>query len=122
MIKKLPMKYDLFFQNNGSKQVFSVLGVEDVDANPYYLTFKDFVMPEGMEDGEYTYVVFADMLEGVEFEYRACLLDSVARYDGGEYEFRQLKPLTGLLRIGEPAEEGDTIFAKSNNENIYYKR
>ena len=113
------MKYDLFFQNNGSKQVFSVKGVEGT-TNEYYLTFEEFDMPEGMEDGEYTYVVFTNERNDVEYEYAACLLDSYAIVDGEKYEFSKLKPLTGLLRIGEP--KNDSIYTKSNNENIFYRR
>lgn len=115
------MKYDLFFQNNGSKQIFSMTGIEPTEANAYYLTFEEFDIPEDMEDGEYTYVVFVNDLEDVTYEFSACLLDSFAITDGEKYEFRALKPLTGLLRIGQP--KSDAIYSKSNNnENIYYRK
>lgn len=117
------MIYDIFFQNNGSKQIFEVLRVEDKSDNPYYLSFKEFEMPEKMEDGEYTYVVFANTLreDKYRYEYKADILDSVVVVDGKEYKFKDLKPLTGLLRMGNPKKE--MIYNETNKESkeYYYK-
>jgi hypothetical protein len=112
------MKYDIIFQNNGSKELFTVLGVENTDVNPYYLTFEGLELPEGMTYGEYTYVIFTNYLR-VEYRFAANLLDSVAIYDGKEYGFRHLKPLVGLMRLGEVKD--DAIYNDKNKDNnIFY--
>lgn len=114
------MKYDLFFKNNSTNQTFSVYGAEDKKGNPYYIEFKEFELPQGMEDGEYTYVVFSRDLEEIEYRLEIEMLESVAIVEGKEYKFKNLKPLIGLLRVGKPEEK--TIYNKTNNENIYYTK
>lgn len=116
------MKYDIFFKNNSTNQTFSVYGAENKSKNPYYVEFKEFELPEGMEDGEYTYIAFTRYmnLEDVEYRLNVEMLDSIAIIDGKEYKFKYLKPLIGLMKVGMP--EGKTIYNKTNNENIYYKK
>lgn len=115
------MKYDIFFQNNGSKEVFQLLGIEDKSDNPYYLTFKDLILPEGIMDGEYTYVVFANTLkEGkCTYEFGGGLMDSLVMVDGKGYSFKDLKPLTGLMRVGEPKTDSN-MYKKNNESKGYY--
>jgi hypothetical protein len=112
------MKYDLFFKNNATNEVFQFLGIEELNQNPYYLTFEEFELPDNMGDGEYTYVVFANILE-TEYRIESSILDSVAIVDGKEYPFRMLKPLTGLMKVGTP--KNDLLYKEvKNKDNNYY--
>lgn len=113
------MRYDLFFQNNGSKEVYVVTGVEDKDSTDYVINFEEFPMPEEMVDGEYTYVVFANTLprENYEYELDDVLLDSIIVIDGEQrFSFKDLKPLIGLMRIGQ-VEQNMII---NNDREEYY--
>lgn len=108
------MKYDLFFQNNGSKQIFEILGVNDVGCSPYYIEFENLDMPSDMQDGEYTYLIFANSRDDVAYEFNNILQNSVAVVDDNRYRFLDLKPLIGIMRYGDPSSE---FLYREDNKN-----
>lgn len=113
------MRYDIFFQNNGNKTIYEVLGAFESESDYYTLRFENFELPEGMTDGEYTYVVFINTLKDTTYRYSADILDSVViDSEGNEFSFRDLKPLTGLMRVGQP--EKENIYNNENKKNYYY--
>lgn len=120
------MKYDLFFQNNGSKQIYEILGVKEAGCSPYYIEFVNLDMPEDMQDGEYTYFVFANSRDDVTYEFNEILGKSVAVVDGKKYSFMDLKPLMGIMRYGDPSSDNKYIYAeqdknKDNKGWLYQK-
>ena len=70
--------YNILFQNNGSREFFFVSGLTNVSTNELYLRFEEIDLPEGMEDGEYTYAVFTSKGEDqFEIEPKTPILDTI---------------------------------------------
>lgn len=113
------MKYDLFVQNNASREIYQFLGLSNVSDGKLYIKFEDIDI-QG-EDGEYTYALIANTRDDVEYELAAMMMDSRAVIDGVEYDFKDLRPLTGLMRIGEPKEQLIYVEDDENNNDWFYK-
>lgn len=111
-------KYDIILQNNASKETFIISGVSSTGNSRLYLEFENLEMPEGAQDGEYTYTVVRNELEGVSYKPQNGLLESVVEYDGQSYALRDLKPLVGLLRIGNV--EDRNVYKDDDKNKIYY--
>lgn len=116
------MIFDLFFQNNASKQIFKVLGAMDVGENPLYLKFTNIEMPAEMPDGEYTYYVFANGYRDVEYELDVVLGDSKVIINGKKYSFNSLRPLKGLMRKGnvKNGPPNDMVYVEPQKNNVWY--
>ena len=46
-------------------------------------------------------------------------MDSLVMVDGKGYSFKDLKPLTGLMRVGEPKTDSN-MYKKNNESKGYY--
>ena len=111
--------YDLILQNNGDKRMFILSGLTDISDTHLYLDFEDVTMPEGAEDGEYSYACIHNDRNDVEYELKTDLLDSIVKADGVEVQLRDLRPIVGLLRVGLPGNKNIYI---EKNKNYYYKK
>ena len=121
------MNYDIFLQNNTSKEVFLMSGMTTTDDAGYYLHFADVDLPEGCQNGEYTYaVIYNDRVDVTYTLNNAELLKTTAYVAETDETFtlEQLSPIMGLMRADlggenkpEPIyESGDT----TNNNTVYY--
>lgn len=119
--------YDIFLQNNASKEIWLISGVTADVETEYYRVFDNFEMPEGVTSGEYTYAVIKNDRNDVTYTLNAVLLDSTAFVEevGQSYTLEQLSPIMGLLRaiMGEdgPAPVFPTEDTANNNTIYYYE-
>ena len=126
-MKKGFFMYDIFLQNNASKEIWLISGVTADVETEYYRVFDNFEMPEGVTSGEYTYAVIKNDRNDVTYTLNAVLLDSTAFVEevGQLYTLEQLSPITGLLRaiMGEdgPAPVFPTEDTANNNTIYYYE-
>lgn len=113
--------YNILFQNNGSREFFFVSGLTNVSTNELYLRFDDIDLPEGMEDGEYTYAVFTSKGED-EFEIapKTPILDTILTADGQDIVLKDLCPILGLMRVGA-APQTNIYDGEENNKTFYYE-
>ena len=114
-------KYDILLQNNASKEYFIFSGVESTVENNLYVEFDDFEMPEKVKNGEYTYAVLRNSLSGVTYNCKNGLMDSLVEYSGQTYQLVDLRPLTGLLRVGK-IEDKNNYQEKPKNKTYYYQK
>ena len=117
--------YDIFLQNNASKEIWLISGVTPDYETNYYLVFEDFDLPEGVVGGEYTYAVIRNDRTDVTYTFNAVLLDSTAFVAENEqsYTLEQLSPILGLLRVITGEEQAAPVFDDENiadNNTIYY--
>jgi len=113
-------KYDVLLQNNTDKQIFILSGQESTAEAKLYIEFDGLTLPKKAQNGEYTYAVIANELTGVEYKPKNGLLETIVTYSGATYRLGDLKPYTGLLRVGE-IEEKNVYQEKPKNKNYYYK-
>lgn len=114
------MKYDILIQNNGSKEIFIISGQTNTSDNHLYFKFEDLILPERAQDGEYTYAIINNDLPDVEYELKSVLLDSKVSVSGQTYTLRDLKPVVGLMRVGEV--EDKNTYRETDNKTYYYKK
>lgn len=111
-------KYDIILQNNASKQVFLLPGVDDKSESHLYHLFEVKI---DAPEGEYTYVIVYNERDDVEYEYKTPILDTVLHYgDDESIVLRLLQPDTGLLRIGATIEPENTYIPDENNDTTFY--
>lgn len=114
------MKFDILLQNNASKQIFILEGLEPNEGTfALSLTFEDVDMPEGVQDGEYTYAVIRNNRSDVEYDTNQVLLETVVKADGRTLKLADLRPLTGILRIGDIQQTNK--YEKDSNKPYYYE-
>lgn len=110
--------FDILIQNNASKEIFILKQLENVSDSNLYLQFEDVDLPAAVKGGEYTYAVIFNDREDVEYETKSLLLKTVLHTDEGDFILGDLKPITGLLRVGEI--ETINQYKKDENKPIYY--
>ena len=115
------MKYDLLLQNNGSKEVFILSGLESTVESRLYVEFDNLELPAKAKNGEYTYALVLDTLTGVSYKPKNGLLETIVEYSGATYQLKDLNPLMGLMRVGE-IEEKNQYQEKPKNKSYYYKK
>lgn len=113
--------YDILLQNNGSKEIFILSGVEATLETRLFVEFDDFSLPEGAKNGEYTYAVIQNSLSGVTYKPKNGLSETIVEYSGQTYQLGDLRPFMGLLRVGE-VEEKNNYQDKPKNKNYYYQK
>lgn len=124
------MKFDLILQNNASREFFILSGLQNTSSTELYLQFDDVEMPEGVQDGEYTYAVVEDDENELIFTPKTPILDTIITKDGEDIVLKTLCHLTGLMRVGEV--ENSNVYdddhisfpydgKKDNNSTIYYE-
>lgn len=111
-------KYDIILQNNASKQVILLPGVEDTSESHLYHLFEVRI---DAPEGEYTYCIVYNERDDVEYEFKTPLLDTVLHYgDDESIVLRLLQPDTGLLRIGTTIEPENIYQDDENNDTTFY--
>ena len=122
--------YDIILQNNASKEFFILSGLNNTSTTELYLQFEEVDMPEGVQDGEYTYAVIRNDREDTKYSPRTPILDTIVSTVEGDIVLKDLCPLTGLLRVGKPTP--DSVYddghlthpydgKKDNNTTLYYE-
>lgn len=112
--------YDILIQNNTSREVFIIKGLENASNDELYLQFDGVDMPEGVKDGEYTYAVIRNDRDDVVYEPNTVLLETLIKTDEGNIRLRYLSPIVGLLRVGK-IEEKNVYDTNNKNKTYYYK-
>lgn len=112
--------YDIILQNNADKRVFILSGMTNVSQSHLWLGFENVELPEGAEDGEYTYAVIRNVLRGVTYDPKAEVLDTIVTYEESSVTLRDLKPMVGILRVGTPATKN--VYKADNKKNYYYQK
>lgn len=110
--------FDILLQNNASKEIHILKGLTNVSESHLYLDFKDVEMPMEVKDGEYTYAVIYNEREDVTYEVNTILMNTLVKTDEGSVILADLKPITGLLRVGDI--ESITNYPKDENKKVYY--
>lgn len=113
------MTYTLLLKNNATRSEYVVRGLEDEGTDMIHF-FKGFSMPQGAQFGEYTYVLFLDSAEGVEYELRDDILESIATVGDVSIAVKHLNPEVGILAYVERGDNGK--FLNNNTDNRYYKK
>lgn len=112
--------YSIILQNNTSKKIYRYDRLSDMSDNNLYIKFEDFYFTQGEPDGEYTYYLYWNDREDVEYEYSEVPINTVLKTGEGNVTLKDLQPLTGLLRIGKL--KSNTIYRKNNERNEYLYR
>lgn len=115
MSEKLP-KFDLVLQNNASKEFFTFTGLTSTSSNHLYYKFEVDI---DAADGEYTYALFRNERDDVEYEFKTPLLDTILHTGDGDVLLSDLNPSTGLMRIGDKV-ENTNIYDDNKAHTIYY--
>lgn len=115
------MAYDIFLQNNASKQEWVVTGLENTSDNNLYLRFEDFAMPTDAPEGEYTYAVIFNGRDDVTYELKDVLLESILHTGEGDVKLSILRPLIGLMKYGEVKSDNKT-YRTDVNKDFYYRK
>ena len=115
------MAYDIFLQNNASKQEWVVTGLTNTSDNNLYMRFEDFEMPDGAPYGEYTYALIYNGRDDVTYDLKDVLLDSILHTEDGDVKLNDLRPMVGLLRYGD-VPNANTTYRTDNNKDFYYRR
>lgn len=116
--------YDILIQNNASKKIWVLEQLENASDNNLYLQFDNVTLPSDAEDGEYNYAIIYNGREDVEYETNAVLLKTKVICGDGEYLLEDLKPMTGLMRVGKVTSQNTykSDKEKDNNTIYYYKK
>lgn len=119
-ISKTDNYYDILLQNNATREVFILNKVISEEETRLFIRFESVVLPQNAPNGEYTYAVIKNLREDVRYTPKADFLDTLAEVDDKSYTLRDLKAITGLLRVGE-VEDSAVYQEKAKNKNYYYK-
>lgn len=114
------MAYDIFLQNNASKQEWVVSGLENSSDNNLYLRFDDFQMPSDAPEGEYTYALIYNGRDDVVYTLKDVLLESVLHTGEGDVVLKNLRPMVGLLKYGNV--ETEKTYRTDVNKDFYYRK
>ena len=129
MVKKTPenilkrkrkMPFDLIIQNNASKEIFLIQGLIDYSETPLSYYFKNFTMPSGAKEGEYTCVLFRNGRDDVQYEFKNEILTSIAHTLEGDVELRYLRPEVFLMKYGNIG--NPYLYQKSEKIYAYRKK
>lgn len=114
------MTYTLLLKNNATRSEYVVRGLVDEGTDMIHF-FKDFSMPSGAQQGEYTYALFFDEVLGeIQYDLKDDLLETVVTVDGVSIAVKHLNPEVGILAYVEKEEQG--AWLPNNKENRYYSK
>lgn len=113
------MLYTLLLKNNATRSEYVISGLVDEGTDLLHC-FKGFHMPEGAQEGEYTYVLFIDNTTDPVYDLRDDILESVVTVADVSIAVKHLNPEVGVLKYEEI--ESDGKFLINNNNNRYYTK
>lgn len=113
------MAFTLLLKNNASRAKYVVRGLTDEGTDLLHL-FRDFTMPEGAQNGEYTYVLFKDDAADPVYNLNDSLLDSTVTVADKTVAVKHLNPEVGILSYEE--REDKVEYLQNNTENRYYRK
>lgn len=112
--------YTLLLKNNATRSEYVIRGLADEGTDMIHF-FKKFRMPQGAQQGEYTYALFFDEAVGfVNYDLNDNLLETVVTVNGTSIAVKHLNPEVGILSYVEDEEQG--AYLVNNKENRYYKK
>lgn len=114
------MPFDILLQNQASKEIYIISGVNDTSETSLAYLFEDFSMPENAQEGEYTCVLFRNGRKDVVYEFKNDILETIAHTGEGDVALRLLRPEIFLLKYGEINEVYG--YRKSDKEYVYRKK
>ena len=109
------MKFVLILQNNASKQFYWYKDLENVSLSHLYIQFDNIELD--VPSGEYTYVVFENSREDIDFDFKNPILDSIILTNDGDIKLEDIHPRIGLLRVG--LVQNASIYDKETNLIFY---
>lgn len=113
---EMKMKFDIIFVNNASKKVKILQKQENVSEDNDCLRFENVELD--LPDGEYTYAAIFNARDGVRYDVKNDLLETVVMTDGWNVPLKVLRPLTGLLMVKN--ENKKTLFYNPKKEYRVY--
>lgn len=111
---------DLILQNSSDKRMWVMSGLTNVSTSHIYVQFEDVEFPEDMPNGEYYYALISNDLSGVSYTFKTDVLDTLVHASGQTITLKDLRPVTGILRVGEVKEKN--IYQEKENKTFYYKK
>lgn len=111
---------DLIIQNSSDKRMWVLSGLTNVSPSERYVQFEDVEMPEDAAEGEYYYALICNDRDDVTYTLKTDVLETLIHTDDGDVILKDLKPLTGILRVGDVKEKN--IYAEKKNKVYYYKK
>lgn len=112
------MAYTLLLQNLASRKEYLITGLKDTSETYLCYIFKDFVMPEGAQEGEYEGLLFIDNRTDSEYELNDVLEDTLISTADGDVRVKHLRPERFILKYGDIE---NTARYREDNKTFYYK-
>lgn len=113
------MNYTLLIRQNATKATFVIRGLQDEGTDLLHC-FKDFHMPEEIQQGELTYALFIDNTTDPEYNLNEVLLESTVTVADVTIAVKHLNPEVGIIKYSEDKEQGS--FLINNQGNRYYQK
>ena len=113
------MAYTLLLKNNASRSEYIIRNLQDEGTDLLHL-FKGFTMPEGAQNGEYTYALFKDDAADSVYNLNDSLLESTVTVADKTVAVKHLNPEVGILSYEE--REDKVEYLQNNTENRFYRK
>ena len=111
---------DLILQNSSDKRIWLVSGLTNVSESERYVQFSGVTFSEDMPNGEYHYALIINERDDTAYEFKTDLLETIIHTTDADVRLKDLKPLTGILRVGEVKDAN--IYQEKENKVYYYKK
>lgn len=113
------MKYLFIYRNSASNNADNFV-TNGEQTKELYITIEANL--EGLPNGEYNYALVPfcgsdEYYDGMTFDYKGNLLDTMIHCPDGSIMLRDLNPATGIFRIGKI---GETNTYDEGNNKIYF--
>lgn len=112
------MAYTLLLQNLASRKEYLITGLKDTSETYLCYVFKDFVMPEDAQEGEYEGLLFRDDRNDSEYTLSDVLENTVISTADGDVEVKHLRPERFILKYGDIVKKNTY---KQENREFYYR-
>lgn len=112
--------FDLLLHNKASKKIILYSGLENTSDDQLYILFENFELTQGEPDGEYDYFLIYNGRDDVEYEFGEVPLNTILHTADGDVKLKDLYPIVGLLKVGNP--EDNTTYKKNKEKTEYIYR
>lgn len=112
------MKYDLLMQNTANKKEYLVQGLKDVSDTYLAYVFKDFLFPEGAEEGEYVCALYRNDRKDTEYTFNDDIMETQIATSEGTVKVRNLRAEMFIIKFGDI--KSTYVSRPKNNEYYYY--